>query len=486
MTQALVPWEGIPPQSIGIVGMSGSKSIDDARVTEGLGFFRSLRNSGFKGRIYPVNPKAKEIAGVKAYPSVASVPERLDLVIVVVPAALTPQVLEDCAAAEVRNVQIATSGFAESGLEEGERLENTLREIATRHNIRVIGPNCMGFHIPSANLSTFGDFKLVRGPVGYLSQSAGHIGKYLHHGPELGIGFSKAISYGNALTIDATELLEHFYADPETEVICVYLEGIRDGRRFTELVREVTPVKPVIILKGGLTEAGARAASSHTASLGGSRQIWDAFFEQTHAIRVNSIEEMAEATMTYLRVKALAGARLAVIGGGGGESVTSADICTEEGVDVPALSLKTQEALMEFIPLVNQFVKNPLDIAWAILEPSVLRRTLEILNDEPVIDVIALVVDYNVVRSVGCSYAPIAESIRGYSDANPDGKPVVCTVPGQDSIGSGVNEQYLRDMRALGITTYGSLRTTCRAMKRLSEYHSFVSGNGKRSGTEEA
>ncbi len=483
MTQRLVFGEGIPPQSIGVVGVSTTGGSGTLSAT-GLITFRLLRDSGFKGRLYPINPKGKELDGVEVYPSVTSVPERLDLAIVIVPAAAIPNVLQDCVAAKVRNVQINTSGFAETGEEEGKRLEDIMREVALKGGLRVIGPNCMGLHIPSANMKMFASLELVQGPVAYISQSGGHAWHYLRYGPDLGIGFSAAISYGNALTVDATELLEYFASDAETGIICMYLEGIKDGRRFTELVREVNPVKPVIIWKGGLTEAGARAASSHTASLGGTRQVWDAFFKQTHAIQVDSIEEMAEVTMTRLRMRALPGARMAVRTGGGGTSVNIADTCNKEGVDLPTLSLKTRKRLMEFLPLVNQSVLNPLDAAEALLRRSPLRQTIEILVDEPLVDVIVLVVNLapltdNIGITAISLQNKIADTVGSYHRENPNGKPVVVTTSAPGHLNPTIDHEFIREMRASGLTAYNSLRGTCRALKRYSDYCRYVAETAK-------
>jgi acyl-CoA synthetase (NDP forming) len=277
--------EAFPPQAVAIVGVSRSETMHHPGYT-GARLFRMLTESGFRGRLYPVNPKAGDINGVKAYPGVTSIPEPLDLVTITVPAASVVQVLEDCVAAGARNVQICTSGFGETGEAEGKAIEARIREIALSEGIRVIGPNCMGFHVPSIRMKMFEEVDLVEGPVAFVTQSGGHGREYLLQGPKLGLGFSKVISYGNALVMDAPDFLEYLAADPETQIICMYLEGIRDGGKLTRIVRQVNPVKPVIIWKAGLTESGARAAMSHTGSLAGDGQIWEAFFEQTGAVRV--------------------------------------------------------------------------------------------------------------------------------------------------------------------------------------------------------
>jgi acyl-CoA synthetase (NDP forming) len=193
--------EGFPPKSIAIVGVSRQVNRNHPGYT-GLQLFRSLRNAGFQGRVYPVNPKADEIDGERAYPKVSALPERPDLVTVSVPAAAVPEVLEDCAAAGVLNVQVSTSGFAETCDPEAVRLQQRLREIAVRGGIRLVGPNCMGFQVPSVRMRMFDDVPLVEGPVAFVSQSGGHCRHFMRLGSDLGIGFSKVISYGNALVVD--------------------------------------------------------------------------------------------------------------------------------------------------------------------------------------------------------------------------------------------------------------------------------------------
>ena len=462
--------EGFPPRSIAIVGVSRN---DDSNVPgyTGLKLLRILQGAGFQGHIYPVNPNASSIDGTMVYPNVASIPELLDLAIITVPPTVVPQVLEDCAAARVRNVQICTSGFAETGQDEGIRLERQIREIATREGLRVIGPNCMGFQIPSICMQMHADTPLVQGPVAFISQSGGHARIYLLRGPELGIGFSKVISYGNALTLDATDFLEYLATDPESRIICAYIEGVKDGRRFMELVRQVSPVKPVVIWKGGLTSPGARAAISHTSSLGGDKKVWDAFFKQTGAIEVYSIEEMAEVTMTLLRLKPSVGKRAAVLAAGGGSSVATGDICAEEGVELPALSEHTKAGLLEFISLVNQGVANPIDVPSVVMSVPSLQRAYELLAADPKIDIV--IIHLGAEFFAGPMIDVMAELQKNISsDDKRRVTPVVVAL--SDEGGIRETEKYVRQLREMGIVAYNSLRRTCRALNRFAGYYRFL------------
>lgn len=463
---------GFPPRTIAIVGVSRSEHMRHPGYT-GSRLFRILRESEFQGRIYPVNPKASMIDGIEVYPSVTSIPEPLDLVTISVPAAAVPQVLEDCIAVGALNVQILTSGFGETGEAEGKRLEKRIREIALRGGLRVIGPNCMGFQIPSIRMQMFEEVELVQGPVAFVSQSGGHARIYLLQGPQLGIGFSKVISYGNALMMDATDFLEYLATDPETQIICMYLEGIKDGGKFAKLVRQLNPTKPVVIWKGGLTYSGARAASSHTGSLAGDRQIWDAFFKQTGAIKVDSIDEMAEVTMALLRLKSSTGRRVAVLGAGGGDSVATGDICAEEGLEMPAISPQTRAGLLEFVSLVNQGVMNPLDIPSVFADLSTLQRTFELLAADPLVDIIILHVGAEFLPKIwGHRMAELGECISSVAHKGPGGKPIVLAVT--DESKTEAPEKFVRELVGAGTPAYTSLRGACRALSRFASYHEFI------------
>lgn len=464
--------EGFPPKTVAIVGVSRSDSTTHPGYT-GVSLLRILLKAGFLGRVYPVNPNASVIEGIKVYPSVTCIPELLDLAIVTVPPAAVPQVIADCVAAKVRNVQICTSGFGETGQVEGKELENQIKQIALKGGLRVIGPNCLGFQIPSINMQMHADTPPVQGPVAFVSQSGGHARIYLIRGPQLGIGFSKVISYGNALIVDAPDFLEYLANDAETRIICMYLEGVSDGRRLMEIVRRLNPVKPVIIWKGGLTSSGARAAVSHTGSLAGNRQIWGAFFKQTGAIEVNSIEEMGEITMTLLRLEPSEGKRVAVLAAGGGSSVATGDICAEEGIEVPALSPHTRQGLLEFISLVNQGVANPIDVPSVVMDISSMQRTYELLAADPQIDIIMLHLgaEFFLGPTID-AMAELQKLISSSAQGKYPNKPLVVALSEEGQIRD--TEKYAQQLREVGVTAYNSLRTACRALNHFANYHRFV------------
>ncbi|MCJ7523152.1 MAG: CoA-binding protein [Dehalococcoidia bacterium] len=467
--------QSFPPKTIAIVGVSRNDNMNHPGYT-GVQLLHTLREAGFQGRIYPINPKASVIDGMKVYPNVGAVTEPLDLVIVTVPAAIVPQVLEDCAAAGALNVQICTSGFGETGDAEARVLEDRIRDIALKGGLRIIGPNCMGFQVPSVNMKMFKDVPVVQGPVAFISQSGGHARLYLLHGPQYGIGFSKVISYGNALLMDAPDFLEYLADDPETEIICMYLEGIKDGEKLARMVKQVNLAKPVVVWKGGLTPSGARAAASHTSSLAGNKQIWDAFFKQTGAIRVGSLADMVEVTSTIIHLKPTPSARAAVFVAGGGSSVAAGDVCAEEGLDVPALSIKTRKALRDSISLVNQGVGNPLDVPGVVTNAPALRRTFELLAADPSINVILL--------HLGADFflGPMSkvftdESILSFIRGNHWDVQVAVAVAAEGHVLN--SEKYARELREAGIMAYSSLRSACRALHKFAGYHELLAENRK-------
>ena len=333
------------PDVVAMVGVSANAKRDSPWRPGASSFLTCYEELGFKGRIYPVNPKAREIMGYKTYPKVSSIPEHVDLVIVSVPARFLAEVLEDCILANAKNIHVFTAGFEETGEEEAIELGRRVREIALRGDLRIIGPNCMGLYVPEAGIGCFDRLPKEHGPVAFLSQSGGHCNWFAHYAPDYGFYCSKVISFGNAYVLDSTDYLEYLSHDPGTEIICMYLEGIKDGAKLLRQVRKINPVKPVILWKAGLTESGSKAVASHTGSLAGQDKIWNGFFVQTGAVQVFSLEELAEMAMTFLHLKQPKGKKVAVIGLGGGSSVSSADVCSRAGLEVPILTQETQAEL---------------------------------------------------------------------------------------------------------------------------------------------
>ena len=239
------------PASIALVGVSPNPS--DMSY---CWFFDPLLEFEFEGRIYPVNPKGGKICGLEFYPSIEAIPGPIDHVISCIPAPLTPQLMEHCVAKEVKLVTLFTAGFSETGEVDKMSLEDSLIQIARRGGVRVLGPNCMGIYCPRSRISFCSGFPKESGTAGFISQSGGNAFNFVDIGAARGLRFSKVISYGNACDLDETEFLQYLAHDPETEIIAIYIEGVKDGRRFITGLREAVAAKPVIVFKGGKTETG--------------------------------------------------------------------------------------------------------------------------------------------------------------------------------------------------------------------------------------
>jgi len=433
---------------------------------------------GFQGHIYPVNPRATEIMGYKAYPSVSSIPEPVDLVVVSVPAQALPEVLEDCITANAKNIHVFTSGFEETGEEGASELGHRVRQIARRGGLRLIGPNCMGLYVPEAGIGPFEGLSKKSGPVSFVSQSGGHCNWFTHYGPNYGIYFSKAISFGNAYVLDSTDFLEYLAVDPETKIICMYLEGVKDGAKLLRQVKEINRVKPIILWKAGLTEPGAKAVASHTASLAGQQAVWRAFFAQTGVVPVFSLEEMAETVMTFLYVKPPQGKRVAVLVLGGGSSVAAADVCGREGLEVPTLTQKTQDELKKFIPPAGTSIRNPLDTGMVFRDMSLLQREMEALAADPLIDMLIVRPHLDMVRSAGPEQVDrLLTYLSDFCRNNPCGKPTVLVFYSfaNDPSESALRARLQVELPRNGVAVYSSLASASRALVKLYEYHQFQS-----------
>jgi len=343
------------PESVAIIGIPS-----DPNKWGGGNWIETLLELGFEGKIYPVSPNMSEFKGLRVYPSIEDIPDSIDLVVISVPARFTPQVMQECARKGVGFVQLYTAGFSEMG-GKGSSLETEVAEIAVRGGIRVVGPNCMGVYCPSGRFSWRLDFPQESGAVAFLSQSGFNAVQVATLGVAREVRFSKVISYGNAADLNETDFLEYFAGDPETRVITAYIEGVKDGQRFIAALRRTAQFKPVIVLKGGRSKAGARATASHTAALAGTRTIWESVLRQAGAIEVRSFEELLDVALAILCLSAPASGGVALIGTGGGPSVVGADECEDVGLTVPPLPEHVVEALRQFVPQEGTSVQNPFE-----------------------------------------------------------------------------------------------------------------------------
>jgi acyl-CoA synthetase (NDP forming) len=357
--------------------------------------FMWLRSqSEFTGKLYSVQIDPQEIEGIKAlgvenYTSLLDVPDPVDLAIVAVPRAVAPRVLEDCIGKEVAAAHFFTSGFAETDTEEGLKLERLLTERAEQADFHLIGPNCMGIFNPGVGIrQTGGQYTGVSGPVGFIAQSGTHAIAFSQEAHLHGVDINKSVSFGNGVVLDSAGYLEYFGRDPDIKVIGMYLEGVRDGRRFFQVLREVSSRKPVVIWKGGRTEEGGRAIASHTGSLAVPQAIWEAAVRQCGAIKVASLEELVDTLKALLYLSPVRGDRVAVTGGSGGQSVAIADVIAEAGLRMPLLTQESYDELATFFSLIGGGYRNPIDTGN--VNRREMKRILEILERDANIDNIVL------------------------------------------------------------------------------------------------
>ncbi|MBI4267719.1 MAG: CoA-binding protein, partial [Chloroflexi bacterium] len=353
--------------------------------------FRWLRSqSTFKGKLYSVQIDPKEIEGIKAlgfenHPSLSSIPEPVDLAIVAVPRAVAPRILEDCIKNNVAAAHFFTSGFAETNTEEGLKLERLMTKRAEETNFHLIGPNCMGIFNPLVGIrQTREQYSGVGGPVGFIAQSGTHAITFAQEAHLQGVDIHKSVSYGNGVVLDSTDFLEYFGEDPLIKAIGMYLEGVKDGRRFFKVLGEVARRKPVVIWKGGRTEEGGRAIASHTGSLAVPRAIWNAAVKQCGAIGVMRIEEMIDTLKALLYLSPVRGTGVGIAGGSGGQSVAIADVFAEAGLKVPTLTQESYDELATFYTLIGGGYRNPIDTGN--VNRREMKRILEILEKDANID----------------------------------------------------------------------------------------------------
>jgi acyl-CoA synthetase (NDP forming) len=355
--------------------------------------------SRFQGKVYSVQIDERELPGIEAlgvpnYTSLADIPDEIDYVMTAVPRQVTPKIIADCAANKVGGVMLFTSGFSEVGDEEGKQLEKRLVEAAQASDLALIGPNCMGVYNPQIGLRNYTELPTGEaGSVGFIGQSGTHTITFSLAAPQHGIAISKAVSFGNAAVLDASDYLNYLAADEQTQVIGMYLEGVREGRRFFSLLREVTQHKPVVIWKGGQSEAGQRATSSHTGSLATPVAIWDAVVRQAGAIPVDDFDTLLDVLQLLRFAKSTTKDGVGLVAMTGGPSVVITDAFEQAGLRVPELSEESYQELASFFTVIGGSFRNPLDSGYTIgmgQSTDNLARLLSILDRDPNIDAVVM------------------------------------------------------------------------------------------------
>lgn len=451
-----------------VVAVVGARKADD---------YSWLKNmSDFKGPVYSVQVDPNEIPGIEElgipnFKSLTEIPEPVDYAVFAVPRRVVPFVFKDAITKGIKTVHMFTSGFAESGSEEGLQLQTQIAEMAREAGVLIIGPNCMGVFNPEVGMR-FGPGQEVdnKGTATIISQSGAHASSMTQGLQASGIGINKAISFGNGILLDSPDLLAYFAQDPNTSVICAYIEGPKDGKRFFSALREATKSKPVILWKGGQSEAGQRSANSHTGSLAGSGEVWNAMVQQAGAIRADSLEDAVDVAKALTYLTPTTGEKVGIIGGSGGQSVSMSDDFSRAGLQVPRLSKETLEGMGSFFQLIGASYFNPVDIGGMNREN--LETIIDLLANDPNVDIMGLLQGVQLRRR---TQQDMEEELAVYSKVRDRvGKPMLAMfwspTPYPDSTVLGGLDKTLQ---GFGIPTFPTPARAARALKKLVDYYRF-------------
>jgi acetyl coenzyme A synthetase (ADP forming)-like protein len=378
------------PKSVAIIGASR----DPKKI--GHVIFRNFVEGHFSGKIFPINPNTEELFGHKCYPSVLQVEDRIELAVITVPALIVPSVLEECGKKKIPAAIIITGGFKEIGNAD---LENQVASIIKKHNIRTIGPNCIGCFDPYTGVDTFflPRYKLERpgkGRIAFISQSGALGSVVLDWMAMKGYRISKFVSYGNAVDVDEADLTEYLANDKDTDVICAYFEGVKEGRKFYEIARKVSQKKPIIVLKGGTTIEGTKAVASHTGSLAGSAEIYSTAFKQAGVIQVRDLEQVFDFARVLSTEPCTRGNRVQIITDGGGYGVMTTDWLIKNGLQLSQMSQQNTDKIRNACPP-HVVVKNPIDLTGDA-DTERYRLAIEAAMDDPNVDMIAVIILFQI------------------------------------------------------------------------------------------
>jgi acyl-CoA synthetase (NDP forming) len=454
------------PTSIALAGVTVRNPEHWTRT-----FLDSLLEFQFEGPLYLVNPRGGEIRGMKVYQRLGDIPQDVDYVISTVPAKAAATLIEECAHKGVKAVHFCTAGFSETGEEEGVRLEAQLADLSRKTGIRIIGPNCMGIYCPGSRMSFNTNFPKGSGPVGFISQSGGNAGGLINRVMSRGVRFSKVISYGNACDLSETDFLEYLAADSETTIIGLYIEGVKDGRRFRQTLQKAAKEKAIVLLKGGITEGGARAAAGHTGALAGSEVIWDALCKHLGIMHVHSLEELADSLVTLSFMSAPKGRRVALIGAGGGSSVLITDEFERRGLKVPPLPQEMRNRIGEFTSLAGNILRNPIDYSQNWKEAEKLLRTVRIISHWEGIDFLIWFFDLTWVLLIEMDR--IHEILRGIlAESRAASKPIAIVIRTDISPEQAKKVySFVQKCVSLELPIYYSFASAANAMNLVLSYH---------------
>ncbi|MFW5912180.1 MAG: acetate--CoA ligase alpha subunit [Candidatus Hadarchaeota archaeon] len=438
------------PDCVAVIGATDREGSVGRKITENL-------IGDFEGKIVPVNPNRDEILGLKSYHDVASFSGNIDLAVIAVPPSIVNEVLSQVGEEEIRNVVVITAGFGEAG-SEGVKREKELQEIAEKYGLRVVGPNSLGIINTSYNLkATFGPEKPLPGSISFMSQSGALVTAVLDWAEDHGVGFHNVVSLGNKAVLDETDFLSAWNDDENTDVIIGYLEGIEDGENFISVAREVSRSTPIVLIKSGSTESGARAVSSHTGTLAGSEEAYEAALKQAGVLRVDSLQELFDFAEMLEGQPFPETESVAIITNAGGPGVLATDALGASDLNLASFGDETIEKLNEFLPE-EANIYNPIDVLGdADIERF--RKTIEIVMEDPDIGSVILI-SY---PSAMVKYEELAEEmIEVQSESS---KPLVSCLMGGSRV-----RKVERELRKRGIPNYDGPDRAVSSLEALNRY----------------
>jgi len=455
------------PQSVAVVGASTSPG------KVGHDIFVNILKGGYRGTLYPVNPKARRVSSVRAYPNLTEIPDPVDLAMIVLPPQPALKAVEEAVSLAVKGIVIVSAGFREVGAE-GRRIEDRIVSVCREAGVRVVGPNCLGVINPSPAVRLNGSFSSrmpESGNVSFISQSGALCTAVLDFAADREFGFSKFISIGNKADVDELDLLRYFHQDKETEVIMVYLEELRRGPEFIEAVKEITcgdfRPTPVLVIKSGRTTAGAQAAASHTGALAGTEGVYNAIFKQAGIIRVESIDELFDYASAFayknenqlgkMRRKVPHGNRVAIVTNAGGPGIVATDVTVSSGLKLAEFNPETQETLLSHLPTTAN-VNNPVDVIGDAAPDRYENALAAVIRDEGVDGALVILTPQSMTNAFGTAEAIVRIARRSH-------KPVICCFMGIIDVSKGV--KYLQ---ANGIPVFRFPENAAKAFGAVYRY----------------
>ena len=447
------------PESIAVIGASNSKG------SVGYTIFQNLKNAKAK-KLYPINPKRKNIQGIKAYDSINQIKRRIDLVVIAIKSEFVPIELENCMKMKTKAAIIVSAGFSEIG---ETKLTEQITELIKKYpGTRVMGPNCVGVLNKYSGIdTTFFERSRMKmpkkGSLSFISQSGALGSMILDWVATQEFGVNKFASYGNAMDVDEADLLEYFASDKDTKVITVYLEGARDGRKFFEIAKKVSKKKPIIVLKGGKSEETRKAAASHTGSLAGSARVYDAVFKQAGIIQADDLLDLFNIAKLMEQEPLPKGNRVQIITNGGGFGIVAADQIISNGLKLAKPSKKTLEKIRAYIPQITS--ENPMDLLGDATAFRYKKAISELVID-PNVDILLVLALFNLPTLQEKNLWVMKKAKKTTN------KPIIVC-----SIGSDYTERYLKKIEKAGFTTFEYPGLAARALKEMATYAKFLKSN---------